>query len=443
MSLILLPLNILKDAVLVEQKFGTGFVIEDGGNSITVDDGGGSITVDDGGASITVDTDGAPLDIVWGAGDITLDAWGRPKASLDQSLFHGLWTFDISPSMWSAELNGVAETALTAADANGMYSANGALVLDTSDANVVSTVEVHSRRHPRYQPNRGHLYSTAVIIPGAGNDGEVDFGLFNDENGIFFRVKADGLLYSVRRSGGAADVEELINTSSVIGFDLTKGNVYDIQYQWRGVGNYKFFINLQLVHTLSLLGTLTTLTIENPALPASYKCTKGATQDVSLLAGCVDITSEGGKSGREQYGSAIGSQGGNNTDYPIVSIYNPLTINTKINTRDLRFARVTASSTARVTVKVWQSNTLASLTGEAFAAIGNGSFVEVDTAATAIVAANAVQTTEFKVEANSSTFVDNPSRDTIDFYLTHGDIVIITYTGNATVDAVIEWGEEI
>jgi len=46
MSLILLPLNTAKDAVLVEQKFGTTFVIEDGGSSITVDDGGGSLTVD-------------------------------------------------------------------------------------------------------------------------------------------------------------------------------------------------------------------------------------------------------------------------------------------------------------------------------------------------------------------------------------------------------------
>jgi hypothetical protein len=46
MSLIILPLNVAKDAVLVEQKFGTSFVIEDGGNSITVDDGGGSLTVD-------------------------------------------------------------------------------------------------------------------------------------------------------------------------------------------------------------------------------------------------------------------------------------------------------------------------------------------------------------------------------------------------------------
>jgi len=379
------------------------------------------------------------VNVKQGSGDLVTDAWGVAKSSIPQSLFHGLWTFDIPPLMWHIIMDGskVAESV-----ANGASSVNGALTLDTSGANVVTDIEIHSRRHPRYQPNRGHLYSTAVILPDTGNDGEVDFGLFNDENGVFFRVKADGLLYAVRRSN-SVDVEYLIDTSNLAGFDLTLGNVYDIQYQWRGVGNYNFYINLTLVYALTLLGTLSALSIENPALPAGYKCTKGATQDVSLLAGCVDITSENGTVGREQYGSAVGTQSGNNTDHPVVSIYNPLTINGKINTRDLKLARITASSTARCTVKVWKSSDITALTGAAFVARGDGSFVEVDTAATALVPLNASQVTEFKVPANGSEFVDNPSRETIDFFLTHGDLIIVTYTGNAEVDAVIEWGEEI
>ena len=384
-----------------------------------------------------------PLPTRMGVGDLTVSAWGEPVFVQPTSLFHGVWTFDIPPTMWNVELDGTEITATTEADNNGAYSKGGALEMDTSDANVVSTVLVHSRRHPRYQPNRGHKYSTAVIVPDAANDGTVDFGLFNDENGIFFRVGTDGLLYAVRKSGGVEVAEELIDTSVISGFDLTKGNVYDIQYQWRGVGNYKFFINLTLVHTMNLLGALSVLSIENPALPASFKVTKGATQNVSLIVGCVDITSEGGKTGREQYGSAIGSQGGNNIDYPIVSIYNPPTINSKPNTRDLKLARVTASSDGKVTVKVWKTRTLVALTGESFAAIGNGSYVQIDTTATAMVTANAALVTQFKVEANSAMVIDNPSRETIDFYVTHGDIIIVSYTGNANVDAVIEFGEEI
>ena len=44
MSLILLPLNAAKDAVLVEQKFGTSFAVNDDGGSLTVDTDDGSLS---------------------------------------------------------------------------------------------------------------------------------------------------------------------------------------------------------------------------------------------------------------------------------------------------------------------------------------------------------------------------------------------------------------
>jgi len=376
-----------------------------------------------------------PLPVVQGVGDLTIDAWGTPKFSQDHSVFHGMFTFDVPSSMWLVYEDGAE---IPNSTSTGAVSTNGALVLDTAG---LTSAAVESRRHPRYQPNRGHHFATAVICPNKMLDGTRRWGLFTSDNGVFFRLKSDGLLYAVILNNGVED-EELINTSDIPDFDVEKGNVYDVQFQWRGVGNYKFYINLKLVHTFNYLGTLTGLSMANPSISIGFECVKAA-ENVTMLVGCADISSEGGDLEREQYGSAIGTQTGNNVDYPIASIYCPPTINAKENTRDLRLARVTVSSTARITASIWKTRDLSALTGESFAAIGNGSFVEVDTDATAMVTGNAVLITKFKVEANASSFVDNPSRDTIDFYLTHGDILIVSYTGNATVDAVIEWGEEI
>lgn len=382
---------------------------------------------------------GNPLPVQLGSGDLQVDAWGHPVMSQLFSIFHGMFTFDIPVKMWLTLEDGTEVTS----PASSTGSSNGALLVSTDT--LTNEVLVRSKRCPRYQPNRGHRYSTAVWCPSKTAGGPAayrDWGLFTDDNGVFFRLKADGLLYVVVRSGGAED-EQLADVSGVSGFDVEKGNVYDIQFQWRGVGNYAFFVNLQLVYTFSYLGTLTALSMENPALPAAYYCYKD-TGDITLYAGCVDISSEGGDVAREQYGSAHGTESGNNTDYPIVSIYNPPLIGGRVNTRNLRLARVSASSTAKCKISVWKSRTAAALTNESFSAIGDGSYVEVDTEATAMVTGNAVLLTMFNVEANASEVSVNPNPDTIDFFVTDGDYVIVSYTGNVSaVDAVIEWGEEI
>ena len=243
-----------------------------------------------------------------GFGGLTVDAWGHPVGVQLQSVFHGMWTFDIPQSMWIVEEDG---SEVVPASVTAVTSIGGAANLDTTG---FTSCEMRSKRHPRYQPNRGHRYSTALWCPDSTNDGVREWGLFTADNGVFFRLKADGKLYAVVKSGGVEDENE-IDTSSISGFDVEKGNVYDIQFQWRGVGNYKFFINLELVYTYNYLGTRTSLTMENPALPASYKCTN-TTADVVMNIGCVDVTSEGGEPAREQYGSAYGQGIGNQTDYP-------------------------------------------------------------------------------------------------------------------------------
>lgn len=390
-------------------------------------------------------------DSLLGCGDLKKDAWGVQKVSLPFSIFHGMWSYDIPPSMWFMYENGTqVYTSTNIVSSSGMAS----LTADATN----TTVLMESRVCPRYQPNRGILFSASLVLPNKTNDGVRDFGIFTTENGVFFRLKSDGLLYAVRRSNSVEVAEELIDTSGLTGFDVEKNNIYDIQFQWRSAGNYKFFIgdpstgNSKLVHTFDLLGTLTGASIENPALPISFKCTR-TTQDVNMLVGCADVTAENGLADRAQYKSTYAENVSvNGTDIPVLVIYNPLQINSQTNTRTIQLARITVACDKKATFKVWLTRDPTTLTGGTLVAIGGGSYVQTDSpnkVAGAVRYTGATTTTwenitAFPVQASVLVFVDNPLVEKIDFPIVRGDYLVVTCTAvSANADAVMEWGSQI
>ena len=390
-------------------------------------------------ATQPVSMDGQTL----GVGDITTDAWGVQKMSLPYSLFHGMWTFDIPASMWFMYENGTQVYTSTA-----IVSSGGAAVLTTSAAKAALILE--GRVAPRYQPNRGHLFSTALWCPNKTNDGVREWGLETTENCVCFKLKANGKLYAELRSGGASTYEAEIDTSGIAGFDVQKGNVYDIQYQWRGVGNYKFFINLQLVHTIANLGTLTALSIENPAIPISFRATR-TTQDVAIHIGCADLTSENGSDNDLQPSVAYANISKNGTDVPVISIFNPLVIDAVTNTRTIYPNKITFSCDKKAIFKVWRHRSAALLTGETFVAIGNGSYVQTDSPDTVAgaVAATAATIVGMKlldvvnVQAAGAGASQVPTTLT-NISMVRGDYLTVTVTTiTGLCDVVITWGEAI
>ena len=389
-------------------------------------------------------------DQTMGAGGLTADAWGVQKVSLPFSLFHGMWTFDIPASMWF-----MYETGTQVYTSTNITSVGGVARLSTTGK---TTVLLESRETPRYQPNRGHLFSTAGWFPSKTAGGIRDFGLFTVDNGVFFRLKSDGKLYAVMRSGGSEVYEAEIDTSALTGFDVQKNNIYDIQFQWRSAGNYKFFIGdpatgaSKLVHTIANLGTLTSASIEDPALPIAFMATN-VTADVEMNIGCADVTSENGALGVYQYESSfIENRAVNGTNAPVLVIYNPLTINSKTNTRGLQLARVSVTCSKKAVFKVWSTRNPAAITGATLVSINSGSFVQTDSpakiagavSATSVNAALLHNVTAAPVEAAVSREIDNPLRERITFPLVRGDYLVITCTASAaTADCVIEWGESI
>lgn len=379
-----------------------------------------------------------------GKGDFTIDAWGKQKVSNDHSLFHGMWTYDIPKAMWVIEENGAEVDNATSTKA----TSNLGRLYITSGVTAGDSCKVESRRHPRYQPNRGMLYSTSIGLPNPTADGIRRFGLITDgENGMYFKLTAAGLYACILNDG--VETAELINIPWS-NFNLAKGNIYDIQAQWRGVGNIRFGIGnpntgeVEEVYKYPFLGTLDKLSIRNPAMSIGYHC-ENITDEVTIWSGCVDVTSEGGGAQREQYGEAtcsvtVSAGGG------ILAIRNPmLAPNGKINTRDVRLARFILSSDKKVTIKGYRTRNPLAVTGGTWVPDTGASFVEKNFTMTAVNLGLMEEFATINVLSGDTRFRDNPSQDTIDFFLIHGDyIVLVCESGaTATIDATIEYGVEI
>lgn len=405
--------------------------------------------------------------------DLGRDAWGRPKVINDYSLFSALWSYSVPNRVWLQYNDiGAGDVEQTQIDNVLVKSTHGHLeVTGTSTTDVY----LRSKRHPRYQANRGLLYSTAVILPNPEFIGKRQFGLLNTSNGIYFELEGDPLdingdgidfiLSTVKRTtiDGVAGIETQDITSLLpVGFDPSKGHVYDIQMQWRGLGDMYIYIDLKKTYTFELLGTLTELSISNPAMPIGWKC-EGAEigNDLKILAGCVDVTSEGGSKSNKMYTSA--STGTSllavtNVGQSVIAMRVPNDVTydggTVTYTRDLILTNLTTFCKDEAFVSVYFARTihtpnLAALAGWT---VNDDSLYEWRTNSDgALDTAYQLDKSSMRLvfstrnEKDISISHDNPDPDHANFYIAGGDIIIVEIKpdGNSTSGATFEFAEEL
>lgn len=126
----------------------------------------------------------------WVYSDITFDVWWRPKMIDDFSTFHGLFTYDIPPQLWLTF-----EDWVEVATSTRVTSVNGSAIIK-SGATLWNTWFLRSKRHPRYQPNRWQLFSTAWFLPSPSAIGIRQIGFKNTITGVYFQLE-DWVLYAV------------------------------------------------------------------------------------------------------------------------------------------------------------------------------------------------------------------------------------------------------
>ena len=391
--------------------------------------------------------------VIAGHGDLSLDAWGHQKIVQDVSLFSSSFTFNIDRILWVPFENGI--EIYYDVDLTKMASTNGKLVM-SSGITIGDSSHLMARRHPRYQPNRGHLYSSSVFLPSKGAIGKRNFGLMTTTNSAYFCLE-DGILYATIRTtidGSTSEpFKQAIDLVALgLNVDLEKGNIYDIQMQWRGVGNIKWFIGdpatgvSRVVAIYDHLGTDTELSIANPSMHAGYECENTNGTDVVIESGCVDITSENGFKGNRSYSSTTtGELATGAIETPMIAFRLPQLFGTKINTRDIVLTAVNAYADVNMVVRLYFFRDPTAITG-IFVPIRDG-FQEqaIGTDITAFNILKMVNLFETRIRALDSKQFTNPDKGGADLYLTHGDYILVTMEGknNSLGGVTIEYAVEI
>lgn len=385
--------------------------------------------------------------------DLDVDAWGRQKAIIDRSIFHGMFTFNVPVTAWYETINDVVQTGFT-----NCTSVNGALNV-VPGATLNDDTYLRTYRNPRYEPNRGMLYSTAAIIENPNAAMVRRWGTFTKESGVFFELD-HGVLYGVVRTtvdSVTTDDRNLIDYAHW-NIDLSKGNVFDVQYQWRGVGNYVFFINLGEVRSTSYLGELSRLSMFNPALPIAFQAINEGAND-KMIFGCVDVSAEGGEINGKSYGSiGIENQSGqvaiSGFDQPILAARSKTTVNSLINTRDTLSLLASAYSDQRAIFKIWNSRDFTAIADgtQSWTDFGDGhlEYMVVDPGAGTPMTfdtAKAQLIFSCRVDIDQTYATSALFEGRTEIYQTPGDMLVFTMhreTGaGANVGVTYEFAEEI
>ena len=384
--------------------------------------------------------------------EITHDAWWRQKYITDYSIFHWLWTYDVPWRLWIIRENNVIVPASTSTK---VVSINGTLHV-YSGATIWNRTCIHSRRNPRYQPNRGHLYSSTEFLP-TPTSGKRGYGIFTDDgngailNGVLFQLEG-WILYWVIYNNGVQKNKVACDISLLKNFNIEKWNLYDIQFQWRGVWDYFFYVNQKLVLTIDNVGQLDYVSIENPWLPASYFSENTDGVNVLIKSWCVDISSEWGvKEGLTYTGIS------NSDDIPITSkappigmlvCYNKSTFKGKLNFRDVRLLRLWISSDVLSRFALYTTEDITAFTWLSLVDRYNDSVISYQDAK---ITPFTFDTTKWDIVyrgtvASGIPFVIwNPSEE-ITYNINPWQYIVLVgekKTSNALMTGILEFGEEI
>ena len=239
---------------------------------------------------------------------VNFDAFGRQRISHIEGIFDHKQTLGNCPCLLQDVTNGVG-AAIT-------YEKNKARsVLEVGSADGEYQIQQTLRYFP-YVPGKGQL----VLLTGSLRGHEIDvykrIGLFDDRNGLFF--ESDGATFNVVRryyNSGTVQEERIAQADfnfdkldgtgpSGITFDVTKAHIFTIQYQWLGVGEAVFALNVKndygnniiIVHTMETANVANEVYMSTPTLPVRYEIRKQAatTGPHYLDAICMSVSSEGG-----------------------------------------------------------------------------------------------------------------------------------------------------
>jgi hypothetical protein len=284
----------------------------------------------------------------------------------------------------------------TATGGTVTFVANQSAVQLSATNTNASSAKLRTNIFWRYQAGKALRVQLAVYHADSGQTNQTRrWGFFDDNDGVFFALSAT-TIQVVRRtstSGSAVDnavaqaswnVDKLDGTgASGVTLDITKANVYEIAFQWLGVGVIQFLVNGILAHEISTVNTLIVPFMKISQLPMSWEIVNtGASTSSSLTYLSSSVVIEAGQPAQNTSFAAFNSADitVSTTERPILSIRPKLTY-AGITNRMLMlpFLMMVSTESGRAGYRLVMNSTLV---GASWTSADANSGVEFDVAAT-------------------------------------------------------------
>ena len=257
-------------------------------------------------------TSAAPVAIVGGP---NVDAFGRLRvAGAIHGAFDSKLIYDLNPLWWEDTLGGGSVT---------LVANQAAARLSTGSGTINAYAYRQSRSYVPYQPGRSQFIAVTGTVGAAKAGVRKRWGLFDAQNGLFFEQGSDGVLYVVRRTYTTGQVvEEKVAQAdwninrldgrdrglSTVGgenayqsLDITKANIFVIDYQWLGVGRVRFGVDIDgelvYLHEFDNANRYTAVYMSTPDLPVRYEVfnVTAVTGATTMDMICATVATEGGQ----------------------------------------------------------------------------------------------------------------------------------------------------
>lgn len=324
------------------------------------------------------------------------DAFGRLRVSNPISQFEGKFTYGNEEKSFNTT---------TASGGTASFLPNEAAWNLATTTTTGSRVLRESWRYFQYHAGKGQeIIATGVF--GTAHAGCIKrIGYYDDNDGLFFVQNGTtgfGVCRRTSTSGSPVDnvvyqsawnIDKMDGTGpSGITLDVTKTNIFFIDFQWLGVGTTRFAVDiggvLYYVHQEDHANsTFTQVYMKSAWLPIRYEIVNSSgTESATLKQICCSVTSEGGI---EEIGVPY-SIGDTNTTNASTGVWAPivtLQVGTTLNSQPFRgIIRLTGidtlnTSTNYAILAVFEN---ATLTGASYTAVGGSSVCSYDLAATAV-----------------------------------------------------------
>jgi hypothetical protein len=354
-------------------------------------------------------------------------------------------------------------------------SSSGLLLLSTATASATVS-SYRSERYLKYRPGQGAMARfTAVFSTGdTGSFQYAGIGSIAFNNGFFFGYQGSSFGICHRNRGAetwypqsswnvdVCDGSNSTSNYSGINLDPTKGNVYQIKYQYLGFGNIYFFIENPVngqftnVHTIQYPNANTQTSLGQPSLYATFRVANTtSTTNKTLSIGSLAMFLEGNK---EYLGPRYGidnSKTAVTTETNIFTLRNASSFNGVVNgsqvvIRTLSFGAQSTNNNGIATLRVIKNATLGG--SPAYTAISgtlassgltitNGqSVVSYDVSGSTVASGTIVYNDVIALGTSESIKLDE-----LNIYFNPGETLTFSVrsTQSASVGVAATWSEDI